>query len=586
VIRARHHLVALIGLAAATLGLASTARAATPPPIHHVFIIVLENESESSTFGPNPPAPYLAKTLTSQGAFVPGYYGTGHESNDNYISMISGQAPNPQNQADCQIFNDFTPDLIGADGQAVGNGCVFPSDVKTIADQLDAKGLTWRDYNQSMGADPTREPGECGHPGVGQQDHTQSATATDQYATRHNPFVYFHSIIDDTVLCDSHVVNLSLLAQDLANTASTPNYVFITPDLCADGHDATCADPKRPGGYAGIDDFLKTWVPRITSSPAFRQDNGLLLINFDEASTSDTSSCCGEIAGPNSPSPGIGGPGGGKTGAVLLSPCIRPGTVSSVSYNHYTMLRSVEDIFGLSHLGYAGLTGGQSFGSDIFTKPGCAGGAPGTVLHLRAPALASAVSAGPHVPIRWRATGPPAASFTLQVRQTSGVGRHPWRTLFRHTRRHSMTLSGRFGATYQIRARANGGSGAVSRWATATTVMPSRIPRGQYRGRWTTATTPGAWGGKAITGRSPGASYSVQFVGGSLSVVGETSPRGGLAQIMLDGKARTIRLHAARTQARRVLFASRLAAGRHRLQIRVIRGLVPLEGLAIANRRS
>jgi hypothetical protein len=572
-------------LAAATLAIASTARAATPP-IHHVFIIVMENEAESSTFGPNPPAPYLAKTLTAQGAFVPGYYGTGHESNDNYISMISGQAPNPQNQADCQIFNEFAPDVIGADGQAVGSGCVFPSDVKTVADQLDAKGLTWRDYNQSMGADPTREPGECGHPAVGQQDHTQSATAADQYATRHNPFVYFHSIIDDTALCDSHVVNLNLLSQDLSSIASTPNYVFITPDLCADGHDATCADPKRPGGYAGIDDFLKTWVPRITGSPAFRQDNGLLLINFDESSTSDTSSCCGEIAGPNSPSPGIGGPGGGKTGAVLLSPCIRPGTVSSVSYNHYTMLRSVEDIFGLSHLGYAGLAGGQSFGPDIFTKPGCAGGAASTVVHLRAPALASAVSAGPHVPIRWSATGAPATSFTLQVRQTSGGGRHPWRTLLRRTRRHAMTLRGRFGATYQIRARANGSSGGASRWFTATTVMPSAIPRGQYRGRWTTTKMPGAWGGRAIIGRPAGASYSVQFVGGSLSVVGETSPQGGVALLTLDGKTRTIRLHSTRLRARRVLFAARLAVGRHRLQIRVARGLVGLEGLGIANRRS
>ena len=62
--------------------------------------------------------------------------------------MISGQAPNPQNQGDCQIFSDFTPDVIGANGQAVGSGCVFPSDVRAVADQLDAAGLTWRDDHQ------------------------------------------------------------------------------------------------------------------------------------------------------------------------------------------------------------------------------------------------------------------------------------------------------------------------------------------------------------------------------------------------------------------------------------------------------
>jgi len=192
----------LAALAVAGALVPSSAAAAGLPAIRHVFVIVLENESASTTFGASSPAPYLAKTLISKGAYLPNYYGTGHESNDNYVSMISGQAPNPQNQGDCQIFDDFTPDTIGAYGQAMGSGCVFPSDVKTIADQLDAAGLTWRDYNQSVGANPSREPSVCAHPGINKQDGTQTATATDQYATRHNPFVYFHSIIDDTTLCD------------------------------------------------------------------------------------------------------------------------------------------------------------------------------------------------------------------------------------------------------------------------------------------------------------------------------------------------------------------------------------------------
>jgi hypothetical protein len=344
------------------------ASGARMPPIHHVFTIVLENESASSTFGRHSPAPYLARTLTSEGAYIPRYYGIGHASNDNYIAMISGQAPNPQNQGDCQIFDNFEPGTTGAGGQAIGTGCVFPRPVKTVADQLQGAHLSWRDYNQSMGADPSRESRTCGHPAVGSQDKTESATAKDQYAARHNPFVYFHSIIDRHAYCNGHVVNLSRLAHDLAHARATPNYVFITPDLCGDGHDATCANPRRPGGYAGIEQFLKTWVPRITGSPAYRKQNGLLLIIFDEAATSDTSSCCNEKPGPDSPSPGAGGPGGGDTGAVFLSPCIRPGTVSHMSYNHYTMLRSVEDIFRLPHLGYAGLAGERSFGSDVFTR--------------------------------------------------------------------------------------------------------------------------------------------------------------------------------------------------------------------------
>src|SRR5947209_7288456 len=332
--------------------------------IKHVFLIVLENESASASFGPGSPAPYLAKTLRSQGAYPPNYYATGHQSNDNYIAMVSGQAPNVQNQADCQLFDDLLPGTIGAYGQAIGEGCVYPTGVATIASQLDARGLSWRDYNEDMGADPQREPAECGHPALNTLDNAQKATATDQYATRHNPFVYFHSIIDDTTLCDTHVVNFAQLPQDLSTVASTASYTFITPNLCNDGHDAPCAN-GNPGGLAQINTFLRQWVPLITKSPAFRQ-NGLLIITFDEAAPTDASSCCGEIPGPDSPLPGDTGPGGGNVGAVLLSPCIAPGTVSDRAYNHYSMLGSVENIFGLSHLGYAALPGQSYFGSDIY----------------------------------------------------------------------------------------------------------------------------------------------------------------------------------------------------------------------------
>jgi len=570
-----------IGGLAALLTPQSASASSGLPAIRHVFVIVEENESGSTTFGPNSPAPYLAKTLTSEGAYVPNYYATGHVSNDNYISMISGQAPNPQNQGDCQIFSDFTPDVIGAYGQAEGAGCVFPTDVKTIADQLSAARLTWRDYNDGMGATPSREAAECGHPGVNQPDNTQSATAADQYATRHNPFVYFHSIIDDTALCDSHVVNLDLLSQDLASAASTPNYVFITPSLCNDGHDATCANPSQPGGYAGVDSFLKTWVPKITSSPAFKNDNGLLAIIFDEAGSSDTSSCCGEIPGPNSPSPGINGPGGGDTGAVLLSPCIKPGTVTTQPYNHYTLLRSIEDLFGLQHLGYAQLPGERSLGSDVFNRP--CGQAP--VARIHAPPLASSVAGVPKLTISWSAAGAPVGSFAVQALQTSSGG-HGWQTLLAATTQRSLIFSGHDGATYQFRVRAASTAGLTSDWATASTVMPTgaRVSGGRYRGHWRLARVRDAWAGHALVG-SNGSSFTLSYVGGALEIIGDVWPQGGRARVTLDGKSRTISLHSARPHARHVLYRAMVASGRHRLVITVLRGIVPIEGLAITNRR-
>jgi hypothetical protein len=449
-------------LTAAACGLAATtpALAATMPRIRHVFVIVLENESDATTFGANSPAPYLAKTLTGEGAYLSEYHGIGHNSNDNYIAMISGQPPNLENQEDCQFFDDFSTVAVGAYGAQEGLGCVYPSDIQTIAGQLDTAHLTWRDYDQSMGNDPSREAAECGHPAVGARDGTQSETATDAYAARHDPFVYFHSVIDDTTLCDSHVVNLNLLPADLKSASDTPNYVFITPDLCADGHDATCSDASRPGGFAGIEQFLQQWVPAITGSPAFKQQNGLLLVTFDESTDSDTSSCCGEIAGPGSAEPGLEGPGGGDVGAVALSPCIKPGTVSTTPYNHYSMLRSVEDIFGLSHLGYAQLPGEASFGPDVFTAS-AACGAPPTV------GLTVPRRSGRQVSVRWR-SGAAGATYQVQVRQTRPGRPHAWRTLLAQTSKQSLRYRAKAKATYAFRVRATNGIGLTSRWITHT----------------------------------------------------------------------------------------------------------------------
>jgi phosphatidylinositol-3-phosphatase len=245
-----------------------------------------------------------------------------------------------------------------------------------------------------MGNLPARESATCGHPPIGAPDNTQRAVMGDQYASRHNPFVYFHTIID-TPACNTNVVALPALAADLKSAETTPNYVFITPNLCHDGHDGgegrKCVD-GQPGGLVSADAFLAETVPQILASPAFRQD-GLLIVTFDEADIDlkydlatktvkleggDSSACCGEQPGPNikpgdkvfgglpDQGPGVNGPGGGRIGAVLVSPFIAPGTVSDVPYNHYSLLRSIEDMFGLDHLGYAGQAGLKPFGADIF----------------------------------------------------------------------------------------------------------------------------------------------------------------------------------------------------------------------------
>src|SRR3954466_1669343 len=122
------------------LALAAPARAEVLPPVKHVFVIVLENKDYDESFGASSPAAYLSKELTAKGQLLRQYYGTSHVSLGNYITMVSGQAPNPDTQGDCMAgFKDVFPGAMGADGQIMGAGCVYPEAAKTIADQLEAK---------------------------------------------------------------------------------------------------------------------------------------------------------------------------------------------------------------------------------------------------------------------------------------------------------------------------------------------------------------------------------------------------------------------------------------------------------------
>ena len=388
--RLRRRIIPLLlaALAACLLAAAPSADAKTRPfrlpKVKHVWVIVLENESYESTFGSPAADPYLAQTLPAQGALLENYYATGHESNDNYISLVSGQPPNVENQADCQVFADFAGAVVLPSGVETGEGCVYPAEVQNVGTQLSAAGKKWKAYEQDMGNDPNRETAACGHPALNSVDGTQKAEAGDGYATRHDPFVYFHSVIDEQAYCDAHVVALGTpsgqmppaalkgetgLATDLAHAGKTPALSFITPNLCEDGHDYPCVNQEGgASALADIDGFLETWVPKIEASKAFAK--GLIEIVFDESDgpESDSSACCGEEPGPGSPLPGISGPGGGRVGAVLISPYIAPGTTVTTAYNHYSSLASWEQLFGLPAL--ADAAGAPRFGEDVFTAAG------------------------------------------------------------------------------------------------------------------------------------------------------------------------------------------------------------------------
>jgi hypothetical protein len=118
----------------------------------------------------------------------------------------------------------------------------------------------------------------------------------------------------------------------LSANAAVPDLIWITPNLCDDGHDACTGDP-----VAQTDAWLARTVPVILGSPAY-QRGGALFITCVEG-TSDEG-CCGQ------------GVGGGQVAALIISPLARQqGYQSTVPYNHYSLLRTIEDGWRLGELG-------------------------------------------------------------------------------------------------------------------------------------------------------------------------------------------------------------------------------------------
>jgi hypothetical protein len=361
------------------------------PAVRHVFLIMLSDQGYTAAFGPNSPAPYLAQTLTKQGELLANYYGVASGELANGVALVSGQGPNPQTAANCPQYADVSPGTVGTDGQVAGSGCLYPKQATTLPDELAANGQTWKAYVEDIGNGPAGEPKTCRHPAPGAADPNQSPRPGDAYVTWRNPFVHFHSVID-TPACATSDVGLDQLAPDLKQASTTPALVYVVPNRCHDGSDQPCA-PGQPAGLPAADAFLKTVVPEIQQSAAYK-DGGMIAITFDQAPqtgpNADSSSCCQQPTYPNMPagttgpsgptgSSGASGPtgasgatgattgGGGHVGLLLISSFVKAGSVNMTDdYNHFSLLRSIEDLFSLPHTGFAGAAGVPAFDRTVY----------------------------------------------------------------------------------------------------------------------------------------------------------------------------------------------------------------------------
>jgi phosphatidylinositol-3-phosphatase len=347
------------------------------PAIKHVFLIMLGEVPYAESFGPESKSRYLSHTLEAKGELLERYYAVAHQQLPDGIALISGQGPTEQTASDCPTYTEIAPAGNAADEQVTGSGCVYPSAVKTIASQLRSKHLTWKAYIQAIGDGGSESSSACYHPRLGAADPTAALglpTATASAggigsATFSDPFVYFRSVTDSSA-CAEDVVGMQGLAGDLHSASRTPSFSYIAPDLCDDGTSRPCA-PGKQDGMAAAEGFLEQVAPEILASKAYKQ-SGLLIITVAQAPSSgeyaDSSSCCDQPQYPNiHASSATAGKGGGEVGALLLSPFIKGAQISQQTYNDFSMLRTIEDVFGLQPLGYAALSGVQALSPSLFS---------------------------------------------------------------------------------------------------------------------------------------------------------------------------------------------------------------------------
>jgi len=313
------------------------------PPVAHVWVITLADRGLRTTFGPGSSDPYLRDELVRQGVLLNNFHATARGTAANGVALISGQGANAATDGDCAQPTEVTPGTVAAGDdlqQVKGDGCVYPSTVGTLPEQLTAADKSWKAYVEDVA------PGRLG-------------TSPNCEAARspRNPFAYFKSLTDAED-CPQRIVGTSDLAADLADPEKTPSLSWIVPDACHDGREAPCA-PGAPSGLGAASVWLRPVLDQIRATKAYTE-GGLIVLLADRAPMDgpapDTSARKGAPAGQ----------GGGLVPALLLSPFVTPGQQVAAAYDHFSLLASLEDLLGVSRLGQAGRPRLRAFGPRVF----------------------------------------------------------------------------------------------------------------------------------------------------------------------------------------------------------------------------
>jgi phosphatidylinositol-3-phosphatase len=314
-------------------GSASNADSAIPH-YQHIVEIMMENTSYGTIIG-NPNAPNI-NALASKYGLATNYFGVTHPSEPNYVANIGGSFFGIQD--DNQFY--CTPALASSDPNCHGTTVDHTVSAQSLADQLTAAGKTWKGYFQNLPPIPPSGPIMTGPNANGPYTFKWPSNSVALYASKHNPFVNFTG----TQTALDNMVPDTQLANDLANNA-LPSFSLVVPDQCHDMHGTGgCSDTN--GLIKAGDTYVHNTVKAILHSKAWRHGNDAVVITWDEDDFSDEgqpgTGCCGAD------------PGGGHVATIVITNKgnKRPIT-DGTAYNHYSLLLSMEDAFGLPCLANA-----------------------------------------------------------------------------------------------------------------------------------------------------------------------------------------------------------------------------------------
>jgi phosphatidylinositol-3-phosphatase len=247
----------------------------TVPAFDHIFVIIMENHSYSQIIGSSQ-APYI-NSLAGQYGLATDYRAVAHPSLPNYLALTGGST--------FGVTSDCTT--------------CFQNQPNIAVDRVGASGRSWKTYQENY-------PGGC------------TTGNSGEYAQKHNPFIYYDDIRTSPAEC-AKIVPFTRLSSDLTSVSSTPNYVWITPNLINDMHDGTISQG---------DTWLQQNVPSILNSPAWTTQKSLLFITWDE----DNGSQNNQVA------------------TLVISKSTKAGFKSNVAYTHYSLLKTIETSWGLAPL--------------------------------------------------------------------------------------------------------------------------------------------------------------------------------------------------------------------------------------------